>query len=573
MSTPVGPTDTQPPTAPTNLTATGSLDVGAAELDRRDRRHGRGPLQRPPLDDAAASRRAPRTGSRSRPGRATPTRPPAGTYYYKVTAEDAAGNVSAASNEASATHGDVVAPSAPGTLTAIGAIGQGDAELGRRDRQRRPSSATTSTARRRAASRRRPRTGSRSPPARATPTRRAPGTYFYKVTAEDAAGNVGPASNEASATITTDTQAPTAPAGPDRRQCRKHRQLSAGRRRPTTSAWSGTTSTARRRAASRRRPRTGSRSPTGTSFTDAGLASGTYYYKVTAEDAAGNVGAARPARRARRSRSSRRPGSSPPTASTRAPATTTADQSGNGNTGTLAQHGVVGRRQVRRRALLQRHQRARQRHRQRVAAPHDRHDARGLGQAEQRSSDWRTVVLKERTGYYAEALYANTDTSRPVRRTCSPPATTSCAAPSDAPDRRLDAPRRDLQRQHAGAVRQRHPGRHAGRDRLDRRPTPAPLRIGGNAIWGEYFNGLIDEVRVYNRALTATEIQGDMDRSVTPDTTRADGDARRRRRTAPPGSTSALGDGDVQRADAGEHASRRARSRSRIPAAPRSRRP
>ena len=27
------------------------------------------------------------------------------------------------------------------------------------------------------------------------------------------------------------------------------------------------------------------------------------------------------------------------------------------------------------------------------------------------------------------------------------------------------------------------------------------LRIGGNAIWGEFFSGLIDEVRVYNRAL------------------------------------------------------------------------
>ena len=29
--------------------------------------------------------------------------------------------------------------------------------------------------------------------------------------------------------------------------------------------------------------------PTGTSYTDSGLAAGTYYYRVTAEDAAGNV--------------------------------------------------------------------------------------------------------------------------------------------------------------------------------------------------------------------------------------------------------------------------------------------
>lgn len=40
--------------------------------------------------------------------------------------------------------------------------------------------------------------------------------------------------------------------------------------------------------------------------------------------------------------------------------------------------------------------------------------------------------------------------------------------------------------------------------------STGPLRIGGDSIWGEYFLGLIDEVRVYNRALSATEIQTDM---------------------------------------------------------------
>ena len=40
--------------------------------------------------------------------------------------------------------------------------------------------------------------------------------------------------------------------------------------------------------------------------------------------------------------------------------------------------------------------------------------------------------------------------------------------------------------------------------------TTNPLRIGGNAPWGEYFSGLIDEVRIYNRALTPAEIQTDM---------------------------------------------------------------
>ena len=37
-----------------------------------------------------------------------------------------------------------------------------------------------------------------------------------------------------------------------------------------------------------------------------------------------------------------------------------------------------------------------------------------------------------------------------------------------------------------------------------------PLQIGGDDIYGQYFSGLIDEVRVYNVALTAAEIQADM---------------------------------------------------------------
>ncbi|WP_439676609.1 LamG-like jellyroll fold domain-containing protein [Embleya sp. MST-111070] len=36
------------------------------------------------------------------------------------------------------------------------------------------------------------------------------------------------------------------------------------------------------------------------------------------------------------------------------------------------------------------------------------------------------------------------------------------------------------------------------------------LKIGGNTIWGEHFAGLIDDIRIYNRALTPTEITKDM---------------------------------------------------------------
>jgi hypothetical protein len=38
--------------------------------------------------------------------------------------------------------------------------------------------------------------------------------------------------------------------------------------------------------------------------------------------------------------------------------------------------------------------------------------------------------------------------------------------------------------------------------------------MGGNSIWGEFFQSRIDEVSVYNRALTGTDIQTDMNRSV-----------------------------------------------------------
>ncbi|MEV7968783.1 LamG-like jellyroll fold domain-containing protein [Sphaerisporangium sp. NPDC088356] len=46
------------------------------------------------------------------------------------------------------------------------------------------------------------------------------------------------------------------------------------------------------------------------------------------------------------------------------------------------------------------------------------------------------------------------------------------------------------------------------------RADGGPLRIGGNSVWGEHFSGLIDEVRVYNRALPETEIQSDKDTPV-----------------------------------------------------------
>ena len=44
--------------------------------------------------------------------------------------------------------------------------------------------------------------------------------------------------------------------------------------------------------------------------------------------------------------------------------------------------------------------------------------------------------------------------------------------------------------------------------------STGPLRIGGNSLWGEFFQGYIDEVRVYNRALTQPEIVADLNTAV-----------------------------------------------------------
>ena len=42
-----------------------------------------------------------------------------------------------------------------------------------------------------------------------------------------------------------------------------------------------------------------------------------------------------------------------------------------------------------------------------------------------------------------------------------------------------------------------------------------PLKLGGNAVFGgEWYAGLLDDVRVYNRALSSTEIQTDMNRAA-----------------------------------------------------------
>ena len=74
----------------------------------------------------------------------------------------------------------------------------------------------------------------------------------------------------------------------------------------------------------------------------------------------------------------------------------------------------------------------------------------------------------------------------------------------------VDPSGRDLRRDDAAAVRQRQRRWGARAVASPLLTSTGVLRIGGNSMWGEYFAGRIDEVRLYNRALTAAEIQADM---------------------------------------------------------------
>lgn len=48
-------------------------------------------------------------------------------------------------------------------------------------------------------------------------------------------------------------------------------------------------------------------------------------------------------------------------------------------------------------------------------------------------------------------------------------------------------------------------------------PTTGTLQIGTSSPWGQFFAGRIDEVRIYNRALSVAEIQMDMLTPISPD--------------------------------------------------------
>lgn len=123
---------------------------------------------------------------------------------------------------------------------------------------------------------------------------------------------------------------------------------------------------------------------------------------------------------------------------------------------------------------------------------------------------WPTIIMKEQEGQLVYVLYGNADTNQPdthlyiagalrdARGTSQIPQNTwtHLAATYDGVTIRLYV--NGVQagtRPFAGAVA----------------TSGGPLQIGGNHIWtDENFTGRIDEVRIYDRALSAAEINADM---------------------------------------------------------------
>ncbi|HWC29074.1 MAG TPA: LamG-like jellyroll fold domain-containing protein, partial [Dehalococcoidia bacterium] len=131
-------------------------------------------------------------------------------------------------------------------------------------------------------------------------------------------------------------------------------------------------------------------------------------------------------------------------------------------------------------------------------------------------SGWETVIMKERPGNLVYALYGHSDLDRPwaeIGRSAGQVKTMGTAALAANTWTHLAATYDgSMLRFYVNGVQVSSIATTG-----NIMTSTGALRIGGNAVWGnEYFAGLIDEVRIYNRALSAAEVQSDMNTPVGP---------------------------------------------------------
>jgi len=128
-------------------------------------------------------------------------------------------------------------------------------------------------------------------------------------------------------------------------------------------------------------------------------------------------------------------------------------------------------------------------------------------------SGWRTVLMKESTGGLAWALYGHNNAPHPAVTVNTGGSDVSINGLQSLPANTWSF----LSATFDGTtLRLFLDGNQVSSTSLTGSliATAGALRLGGNLVWGEYFAGRIDEVRIYNRALTSAEIQADMTTAV-----------------------------------------------------------
>jgi hypothetical protein len=128
-------------------------------------------------------------------------------------------------------------------------------------------------------------------------------------------------------------------------------------------------------------------------------------------------------------------------------------------------------------------------------------------------SGWRTVAFKAVPAGLAYALYAHDDAPRPAGTINTGGPDASAIGTAALP---LSTWTHLAMTFGSGTLRLYVNGVLVGTQAVagTLRTSADPLTIGGNAVWPEWFGGLIDEVRIYNRALTQAEIQTGMSQTL-----------------------------------------------------------
>jgi hypothetical protein len=126
---------------------------------------------------------------------------------------------------------------------------------------------------------------------------------------------------------------------------------------------------------------------------------------------------------------------------------------------------------------------------------------------------WQAVAVKERTGGLVFGLYANSNRSLPAAVV-----TAGTSAQTAYGTRQLRSARwTHLAETFDGSAVRIYVNGTLRSTTLAAGSLPAstsPLRLGGDSVANEFFRGLIDDARVYSRALSASEINGDLNTPV-----------------------------------------------------------